>query len=117
MRLAPLGIDLCARRLPVCRHDYRADVEIRWDWLEPLVTVPYVPTLGLAHPAAITPGLFMEVIGIAGTGGSYRTTKTAAGATARTSTSSPDPSPRNPAWSSFPAEHPPPPGRQDLRLK
>jgi len=42
---------------------------IRWDWLKPLITAPYVPTLGPAHPAALTPGLFADVIGIAGTGG------------------------------------------------
>ena len=42
---------------------------IRWDWLQPLITAPYVPTLGPAHPAALTPGLFADVIGIAGTGG------------------------------------------------
>jgi hypothetical protein len=41
---------------------------IRWDWLEPLLTVPYVPALGPAHPAAITPGLFTDVTVIAGTG-------------------------------------------------
>ena len=41
---------------------------IRWDWLKPLITAPYVPTLGPAHPAALTPGLFADVIGIAGTG-------------------------------------------------
>ena len=42
---------------------------IRWDWLKPLITAPYVPTLGPVHPAALTPGLFADVIGIAGTGG------------------------------------------------
>jgi GNAT superfamily N-acetyltransferase len=41
---------------------------IRWDWLEPLLTVPYVPTLGPAHPGTITPGLFADVTRIAGTG-------------------------------------------------
>jgi hypothetical protein len=104
MRLALLGIDLCARRLPVCRHDYRADMEIRWDWLEPLLTVPYLPALDPAHPAAVTPGLFMEVIGIAGTGrflpldkdhrwGDRKVEYVLAGS---------DPSPRNPAWSCSP---------------
>lgn len=41
---------------------------IRWDWLQPVMTAPYVPTLGPAHPATVTPGLFADVIGIAGTG-------------------------------------------------
>ena len=41
---------------------------IRWDWLQPLITAPYVPTLGPAHPQAITPGLFADVVGIARTG-------------------------------------------------
>jgi GNAT superfamily N-acetyltransferase len=41
---------------------------LRWDWLQPLITAPYVPTLGPARPQAVTPGLFADVIGIAGTG-------------------------------------------------
>jgi GNAT superfamily N-acetyltransferase len=41
---------------------------IRWDWLQPLIIAPYVPTLGPAHPEAVTPGLFADVIEIAGTG-------------------------------------------------
>lgn len=43
-------------------------MELRWDWLLPVMTVPYVPALGPAHPAAVTVGLFAEVIEIAGTG-------------------------------------------------
>lgn len=41
---------------------------LRREWLQPLITAPYAPTLGPAHPAAVTPGLFDEVIVIAGTG-------------------------------------------------
>jgi GNAT superfamily N-acetyltransferase len=41
---------------------------LRWDWLHPLITAPYVPTLGPARPEAIAPGLFADVVGIAGTG-------------------------------------------------
>ena len=41
---------------------------ISWDWLRPLITAPYVPALGPAHPQAVTPGLFGDVIEIAGTG-------------------------------------------------
>jgi len=41
---------------------------LRWDWLHPVMTAPHVPALGPVHPAAVTPGLFGDVIGIAGTG-------------------------------------------------
>jgi GNAT superfamily N-acetyltransferase len=41
---------------------------LRWDWLHPVMTAPYVPALGPVHPQAITPGLFADVIAIAGTG-------------------------------------------------
>jgi hypothetical protein len=41
---------------------------IRWDWLQPLITVPYAPALGPVHPEAVTPGLLADVTGIAGTG-------------------------------------------------
>jgi GNAT superfamily N-acetyltransferase len=40
---------------------------IRWDWLQPLIIAPYVPTLGPAHPEVVTPGLFADVIEIART--------------------------------------------------
>lgn len=43
-------------------------IAIRWDWLQPLITVPYVPALGPVHPEAVTPGLLADVTGIAGTG-------------------------------------------------
>jgi GNAT superfamily N-acetyltransferase len=41
---------------------------LRWDWLQPVMTVPYVPALGPVHPAAVTSGLLGDVIAIAGTG-------------------------------------------------
>jgi GNAT superfamily N-acetyltransferase len=41
---------------------------IRWDWLQPLVTVPYVPSLGPVHPETVTVRLLADVTGIAGTG-------------------------------------------------
>ncbi|HEU5389259.1 MAG TPA: hypothetical protein VFV73_25505 [Streptosporangiaceae bacterium] len=41
---------------------------LRWGWLEPAMTAPYVPALGPVHRAAVTPGLFANVIEIAGTG-------------------------------------------------
>ena len=41
---------------------------IRWDWLQPLITAPYVPTLGPVHPEAVTADLFADVIQVAGTG-------------------------------------------------
>jgi hypothetical protein len=40
----------------------------RWDWLNRVVTVPYVPTLGPVHPMAMSPALFEAVVGISGTG-------------------------------------------------
>lgn len=43
-------------------------MDIRWDWLQPVLTAPYVPTLGPARPQAITAGLFADVLHIAGTG-------------------------------------------------
>jgi GNAT superfamily N-acetyltransferase len=49
-------------------HQYRAAMGIRWDWLQRVMTAPYVPTLGPAHPEAVTPGLFADVNEIAGTG-------------------------------------------------
>jgi GNAT superfamily N-acetyltransferase len=41
---------------------------LRWDWLHPVMTAPYVPALGPVYPDAVTPGLFADVIEIAGTG-------------------------------------------------
>jgi GNAT superfamily N-acetyltransferase len=41
---------------------------LRWDWLHPVMTAPYVPAVGPIHPDAVTPGLFADVIEIAGTG-------------------------------------------------
>jgi len=43
-------------------------MQIRWDWLHPVMSAPYVPTLGPTHPQAITPQLFTDVIQITGTG-------------------------------------------------
>jgi len=43
-------------------------MRIRWDWLQPVMTAPYVPTLGPAHPQAITRQLFAEAVEISGTG-------------------------------------------------
>lgn len=39
-----------------------------WDWPRPLVTVPYVPTLGPVHPDGLTPALFADVLAVSGTG-------------------------------------------------
>lgn len=40
----------------------------RWDWLSPVLTVPYVPTLGPMHPATLSPNLFADIVHVAGTG-------------------------------------------------
>lgn len=42
-------------------------MQIRWEWLHPVMTVPYVPTLGPVHPTAVTPGLVADVLAISGT--------------------------------------------------
>ena len=42
-------------------------MRLRWDWLGPLVTVPFVPTIGPVHPDEVGPGLFSDVISVAGT--------------------------------------------------
>ena len=47
---------------------YRAAMALRWDWLQPLVTAPCVPTLGPVHPQAVTASLFADLIEVAGTG-------------------------------------------------
>ncbi|MFC8448943.1 GNAT family N-acetyltransferase [Kitasatospora sp. NPDC057223] len=43
-------------------------MRFQWDWLSPVVTVPYVPTLGPVHPAGLGPELFTSVIAMASTG-------------------------------------------------
>ncbi|MFE2728586.1 GNAT family N-acetyltransferase [Kitasatospora sp. NPDC059327] len=43
-------------------------MELEWDWLSPVLTVPYVPTLGPIHPGALSPDLFAEVLAVAATG-------------------------------------------------
>ncbi|MDR3084357.1 MAG: GNAT family N-acetyltransferase [Streptomyces sp.] len=43
-------------------------MRLTWDWMSPVVTVPFVPTLGPVHPDALTPELFADVIDVAGTG-------------------------------------------------
>lgn len=43
-------------------------MRFRWDWLSPVVSVPYVPTLGPVHPRALSAELFGAVVDVAGTG-------------------------------------------------
>lgn len=45
-----------------------AAMTFRWDWLRPLLTVPYVPTLGPMHPNTLSPRLFADIVDVAGTG-------------------------------------------------
>jgi GNAT superfamily N-acetyltransferase len=45
-----------------------ADPYIQWDWLQPLITAPYLPALGPVHPEAVTADLFTDLIETAGTG-------------------------------------------------
>lgn len=42
-------------------------VRLRWDWLGPSVTVPFVPTIGPVHPDSVGPSLFSDVISVAST--------------------------------------------------
>lgn len=43
-------------------------MRFHWGWIERLITVPYVPTLGPVHPDAVTADLFEDIVRIAGTG-------------------------------------------------
>ncbi|RAG83958.1 GNAT family N-acetyltransferase [Streptacidiphilus pinicola] len=42
-------------------------MELSWDWLRPVMRVPYVPTLGPVHPDALGPELIADVLAVAGT--------------------------------------------------
>ncbi|WP_037606013.1 GNAT family N-acetyltransferase [Streptacidiphilus rugosus] len=42
-------------------------MDLSWDWLRPVMRVPYVPTLGPVHPDALSAELISEVFGVAGT--------------------------------------------------
>ncbi|WP_457031073.1 GNAT family N-acetyltransferase [Kitasatospora sp. P5_F3] len=46
-------------------------MRFEWDWLTTAMTVPYVPTLGPVHPRSLTPQLFADVIGVAGSRGAF----------------------------------------------
>ncbi|MET9405794.1 GNAT family N-acetyltransferase [Streptomyces sp. NPDC002935] len=43
-------------------------MRLHWEWIEPLMPVPYVPTLGPVHPADLLPELFAAAVEIAGSG-------------------------------------------------
>jgi GNAT superfamily N-acetyltransferase len=43
-------------------------MRLRWDWLEPLIHAPYVPTLGPVAPGVVAAGMFDDVIAVSGTG-------------------------------------------------
>ena len=51
----------------MCRASIVPAMGVSWDWLQPLITAPYVPALGPVHPQAVASGLFSDVIEIAGT--------------------------------------------------
>ncbi|MGW0561161.1 GNAT family N-acetyltransferase [Streptomyces sp. NPDC003016] len=40
----------------------------RWDWLQPVLTAPIVPTLGPVHPNALTVDIFEDTLRVAATG-------------------------------------------------
>lgn len=37
-------------------------MRFRWDWLRPVVTAPYVPTIGPVHPSVLTDDLFADIL-------------------------------------------------------
>ncbi|MEV5879425.1 GNAT family N-acetyltransferase [Streptomyces sp. NPDC052101] len=43
-------------------------MRLHWDWIHPVLPVPYVPTLGPVHPDAPLPALFEAVCQVSGTG-------------------------------------------------
>lgn len=43
-------------------------MRFHWDWIEPVMPVPYVPTLGPVHPGSPLPDLFEAAADVAGTG-------------------------------------------------
>ncbi|MGX4695496.1 GNAT family N-acetyltransferase [Streptomyces sp. JNUCC 63] len=43
-------------------------MRFEWDWLRHVIRVPYVPTIGPVHPDALAPGLFDDIVRVAGTG-------------------------------------------------
>lgn len=43
-------------------------MRFRWDWLEPVLRAPYVPTLGPVAPDTLSADLFNAVVDVAGTG-------------------------------------------------
>lgn len=43
-------------------------MDLRWDWLAPLLSAPYVPALGPVHPSLMTAQRFTDVLAVAGTG-------------------------------------------------
>lgn len=42
-------------------------MRFRWDWLKPVMSAPYVPTLGPVHPDVLSADLFDAVVSVAGT--------------------------------------------------
>ncbi|WP_434593204.1 GNAT family N-acetyltransferase [Streptomyces sp. A5-4] len=43
-------------------------MHLNWDWMRPVMPVPFVPTLGPVHPASPLPDLFAAAAGVAGSG-------------------------------------------------
>lgn len=66
--------DLGSRRVRASGHDAYAlfvtllGMRFRWDWLSPVVPIPYVPTLGPVQPRALSAQLFNSVVDIANMG-------------------------------------------------
>ncbi|MGB6164910.1 MAG: hypothetical protein WCF33_24215 [Pseudonocardiaceae bacterium] len=48
--------------------DTLPNMRFQWDWLSPVIAVPYVPTLGPVVPGALSAELFNAVVDVADTG-------------------------------------------------
>lgn len=48
--------------------DTLPNMRFQWDWLSPVIAVPYVPTLGPVVPGALSAELFNSVVDVADTG-------------------------------------------------
>jgi GNAT superfamily N-acetyltransferase len=49
------------------RNEYLKHMRFRWDWLRPVVSAPYVPTIGPVHPSVLTEDLFQDTLVAAST--------------------------------------------------
>jgi hypothetical protein len=65
-RIGPRRARVGARCIQVT--DALPGMRFQWDWLSPVVAVPYVPTLGPVEPGVLSAKLFNAVVDVADTG-------------------------------------------------